>query len=253
MKTILRTIASRLVAPVCKMTLPGHLSVNPRAVEFVMHYLLGSNEDMTLNDIEIAHTKKQWMRQAMENKLGSLDFDEGAVNACHSDDCLDQWAYDNGGAGSKSTPIHTSAIYLSGVTHGVVGGWDYVIDSENCVVKCYDVWDFNPTSLDLELKVPNRFRKMFEKALSLFNVPFVPHEMFGDYTVFEFSEMSLSYMNERHAFTTKWEFSLEGDSCPLYYEQARFDYLTEREQSKCVRPTDEACRQYIEDESNYWF
>lgn len=249
MKSVLKAIASKVVTPVANMTLTTGDKINARAVEFVIHYLVGNKQTMTLNPQEIEATKSQWMREAMHNQLGGLDFAEGIVNASHSDDCQDQWedeyTEDDG-------DLHVTSVYLTGKTHGIVGGWNFTLDHNNCVVKCYDVWDFNPTTLDLQVKVPNNVRKMVQAMLDKFNIPYQAHEMFGESTQFEFNENKLNQLNEKHAFRTEWEFSIEGMSCPVYYEQARYDWMTTTQQSRNLRPSDGHCAYLLENAVN-WF
>ena len=247
MKSVLKAIAAKVVTPVANITLTKGDKINPRAVEFVIHYLVGNKQTMTLNQQEIESTKRQWMREAMNSQLGSLDFEDGIVNACYSDDCQDQWD-----GADKSSELHTTSIYLAGKTHGIIGGWDFTLDHNNCVVKCYDVWDFNPTTLDLQVRIPDYLRKMVEAMLDKFNIPYVAHEMFGEFTQYEFNENKLYSLNERHAFRTEWEFSVEGMSCPIYYEQAQYDWMTPAQQSRSSRPSDSHC-EYLLESSEDWF
>ena len=163
------------------------------------------------------------------------------------DDCQDQFD-----GIEKPSEFHTTCVYLSGLTHGVVGGWNFTLDHERCVVKCYDIWDFNPTTLDLQIKVPDQFRKLIQTMLDKLNVPYHAHEMFDSFTQFEFNENKLYALNDRHAFLTEWEFSIEGLSCPLHYDQAKYDWSTPAQQSRYERPTDEQCQEWSADMDN-WF
>ena len=115
------------------------------------------------------------------------------------------------------------------------------------------MWDFNLTTFELKVKVPNFVRNMLETMLDKFNVPYIAHELFHDFTLYSFSEHRLSFMNDKHAFSTTWEFSVEGLSCALYQEQEEYDLLPEQLKVNRARPSDEACRFALEYDDMYGF
>ena len=183
---------------------------NPRAIEFVGHYLKGSQTNKTLNEREIAQSRKQLLRSMF---LGT----RGAALSRYSDDYI---KYSEGMIdGVKSE----TQLYFVGDTHGVIGGWDFRFDSE-MIAHCSDIWDFNPTAFNLELTVPAKGVLLFKNALRLFGCKQSNMIRKGHYSTqknedgsmtFLFDEGKLVEFNKNHAFRTEWLLDFTGASCNI--------------------------------------
>lgn len=170
--------------------------VNPRAIQFLCHYLGGSKKPMKLNRKEIECTKSQVI-DAIKN--GNINDDGTGWVMCPSGDWL----------------THT--------TKGVVGGFvfNWVTTDKGFLIKCVDEWDFNNGTmaqgtscvLDIPNSVPEPLLKMGLKALESLHVKV--YDVWDDGT-YSIAESSLAQFNERGRFLTEWEVLItEPVYCPL--------------------------------------
>jgi hypothetical protein len=164
--------------------------INPRAIEFVCHYIGGSQTPMVLTGDEIALLKEallEVIRYYPEDRQGGVPGHEGA--------------------------------WLTHPTKGLVGGFTYklVLEGDQFVAYCHDRWDFNE-GLDGKgnmLCFPALPGWLIKTASHLAGQVGITIHSEGD--KYYLQESDLVKFNEAHAFTTDWVIPLSpGDlSCEI--------------------------------------
>ena len=199
MKRLFVRLAQALVEGNCKVDY-----INYRAIEFVLHYIKGSQTPMTLRDDEIAATKRQILRTL---KSESYDFGEASIT-------LDDDMFDD-----KKTIME---CFLTGKTTGLVGGFDYTVD-ENMVAHCIDTWDFNTNNcFCLILYIPKSLIKAVKLMTNKLGLPEELVTIWREDTAKPYltvNEANLAVLNATHEFKTRWTVDFSGESCPIdFYE-----------------------------------
>ena len=159
--------------------------INPRTLEFGLHYISGKQTEMTLNQYEIGYTKVQ-IEQS--RTIGELN---------------------NGVADIVYSLNYTSDMegWFQHPTLGVVGGFNYTVEEagDKVICHCYDVWDFNLTSEPLTLTLNKALLQLIKKLAKSLNIEVIIYDLGkGSYKV-DIPESQLMVLNEGHAFTTKWD------------------------------------------------
>jgi len=173
--------------------------INPRAVEFLCHYIMGSQKPMKLNKNEIAATKLQII-DAIKN---------GYIN--------------EDGTGWVSCP---SGDWLTHTTKGIIGGYLFKVSQtdKGYIANCLDIWDFNGGQVSDILVVPDtipsHLQKLGIKILEVLGVHIFDLE--GDLCI---AECSLAKYNEDHCFHTEWQVTIDQ---PLFCSIHHMDDLAER-------------------------
>jgi hypothetical protein len=174
------------------------VEVNPITLEWVEHYVRGSQTPKTLPTALIGYTKRHLC--VCLNNLRSSTL-EGVAR------CYDEEGY-------KSTDWYRHP------TAGVVGGFAYKLISweDKFVFHCWDTWDFNPETSDGEdylIPVPKTVDvEVLTKILKRFRVPI--RKRSGNRV--GISETWLSQFNHKHKFVTNWEVIVEDAmSSPVNY------------------------------------
>ena len=207
---------------------PLTIDFNPRVVQFVMHYVKGTQEDMTLTEREVLATKYQI--------LMSMCKENGMNKTTYSDD---YWIGENAYCVEMATQEgidlltdYPAYAYLKSITMGLVGGFDYTI-KPNMMAMCVDTWDFNVGfDFELSLNVPRKLYRAFQALTRKLDLEWYVIELpNGDYNV-TIQEQDLTHLNETHAFDTVWAIDFDGESCCIdkndyleYLESLRQDVL----------------------------
>ena len=175
--------------------------INPRAIEFVLHYIKGSQTPMTLTDDEIEATKGQILRSL---KSDDISYGEASITV------------------DADTEKGIMDAFLTGKTTGLVGGFDYTID-ENMIAHCIDTWDFNTNNcFCLIIYIPKPFVKavkMLTKKLGIEDIVNIYSRDNVDRHYITMDEGRLAVLNDKHAFTTTWEIDFTGETCPIDFYQ----------------------------------
>ena len=199
---------------------------NPRVVEFVMHYVKGTQDDMTLNEREILATKYQIL-MSMCRQRGMNKYDNGKPTIEFGDAWIAENAYCVDMVTDYDESLYEQSLayaYLRSVTMGVVGGFDYTI-RPNMQALCCDTWDFNVGfASELSLNIPKKLYKAFQVITRKLDIEWYTIELEdGDVNV-TIQEQNLTDLNETHAFDTIWLVDFEGECCDINkYEY--FKYL----------------------------
>jgi hypothetical protein len=179
--------------------------VNPRCVEFVCHYIGGSQTPMCLTEDEEYAT---WC-QVLDSLLWEDDNEE--------------WRYNHvTGKGWVPCP---NGEWLTHITMGLVGGfcfttsWEEVDGETFLVAHCHDEWDFNPNSLGgggARLSLPDGIpsAKLFAVRAAARAVGVrISLDAEGPYVY----EEDLVRFNEKHRFSTDWKlyFHPQRLTCPI--------------------------------------
>ena len=185
----------KLIAKALDLALGFEQKVNPRAVEFLLHYLGGTQTDMVLTDREIELTKGQVLEEIEGSSRETLEWQikkDGYIAISPSD---------------LKNPYHAYSLidaYFCHETMGVVGGFDCTIDFDKEIAHCYDTWDFNTCSFQMTVPCNPLVTPFLVLAFKLVGVKLTQVKL-NSVTV---CEESLTKFNENHKFSTKWEVSL---------------------------------------------
>ena len=199
---------------------------NPRVVQFVMHYIKGSQETMTLTDREKLATKYQIL-MSMCRQQGTNKYDDSKSTIEFGDTWIGENAYCVDMVEQQDEDLYSDYLayaYLKSITMGVVGGFDYTI-SPNMVAMCKDTWDFNAGfTSELSLNIPRKLYKAFQCLTRKLNLEWYTIELEnGDYNVTT-QEQNLTALNKTHAFDTIWDIDFVGESCCID-KQEYMEYL----------------------------
>lgn len=163
------------------------------AMHFVWHYLEGSQNNMTLPKDAVLYLRS--------NLLSTIQYR------------LDVPSYRTLVACSPSTETdydpYTIPNWLG--MQGVVGAYEFKIHgikNNHLLISCWDTWDFNNTVLDLSADVKSE--KLAKVIQTMARKKGVEVSVTG--SVIHTTEKSLSILNEKHAFTTKWKDVIHLDS-----------------------------------------
>lgn len=192
----------KIIAKLIQTTLRLEDKVNPRVIQFLLHYILGSQKEMTLTDREIVLSKSA--------VLSNIDFEQ-RKNIKNNIITIHGARYCEGF--TRTAPESSIEGFLSHDLDGVVGAFSFDLDPITCEARCFDMWDFNLDCGTLSLCVDpaNWFVVLICSALAhLFPSVF---EYVDD--GFFIEEGELDVFNKQHAFTTKWTVDLTGLSCPM--------------------------------------
>jgi hypothetical protein len=167
--------------------------MNPYAVEWVLHYIGGSQKQKTLPKELIKVTQAHIIYELM-------------TKAAFSSSTLWGWANWHAYKGDTSWYTHP--------TMGVVGGFVYKFTSydNKFIVTCIDRWDFNEYSAPVAL--PNGVDiKILLKVAKKIGIPITYLE---EEDIFGIRESWLSQFNDKHSFETRWEVEIPaGLKCPI--------------------------------------
>lgn len=170
--------------------------INHRAIEFVCHYIGGTQTPMCLTEEETSAT---WWQ--VKNSI-HLGYDEPGYGE-----------YDH--VTKRGWVPCPSGGWLSHQTRGIVGGFVYKTQWEEdeqgnpiLVAYCHDEWDFNPPMcgntyserLYLPKEIPSAKLFAARSAARALGVRILSDEV-GSYVV----EADLQKFNEKHKFSTDWE------------------------------------------------
>ena len=176
--------------------------LNPHVVEWVIHYVEGSQETKSLPKELVNITKGQICRTLIATDW----FDELSLT---------------GIAGSFT--YKGCCDYYTHPTMGVVGGFSYKLISfeDRFVVRCEDTWDFNFSELNYVIPLPDFFKKTELRTLiNILKRVGIPVVLEDDGSL-GVSEHFLTQFNEKHCFKTVWEVELPSKmSCPISWKDA---------------------------------
>ncbi len=171
--------------------------INHRAVDFVCHYVGGTQTPMCLTDEEIQETKTQVLDAL---KWGCYDPDtrKGWVACPHDGEWL----------------THPTKGVVGGFLFEVVGetAWNGEEEYKILVCKCWDEWDFNPVQgsgqngaarLELPPSIPSSVLAAGRAAAKTLGVK-IKIDTDGVYVC----EEDLVRFNDKHRFRTEWEFEI---------------------------------------------
>jgi hypothetical protein len=194
MSIILKTAAKMATQFLQKTGAMKHL--NPYVVEWVLHYVEGSQETKSLPKDLISITKGQIACTLVR----TFWFDENTLSG------IAGW-YNYRGDSS----------YYTHPTMGVVGGFSYKLISfeDRFVVRCEDTWDFNGSSFLIPFPDFCDLRILIN-ILKRVGIPVLMREDDEMEKIIGVNETWLAQFNEKHCFKTVWEVELPNKmSCPI--------------------------------------
>lgn len=180
MKAVLTLVANKL-----QKILSSVEGVNLYSLQFVIHYLKGNRETMTLPE--------KYMAESKEAVITSINrhFRKGSNRK-----------------GTSLTAELGDGDWFSNAS-GVVGRFNFRIaqfSTEGVHIKCYDTWDFNPAVQDIF--VPEQFKgyvPLIKRVCHLLRIKYQKYEdCYGNETI-SIEEKGLQKFNSSHSFNTEWE------------------------------------------------
>lgn len=214
-------LLSRLLVPIVNNTVLSNIKrkANPRAIQFTLHYIFGSQKTMQLTGSEYVAIRDWIVSEMLDFYFFNPEGNEYDVDPNYE-------TYGN---------QTLTQDYLTSKTLGIVGGFNYKIDS-NGYFNCYDTWDFNASYFSLAITLPFFLCKSFQFLLNLIGIDsrikelrldkdgyetyLIPRCSYNEprlktVFVFEVVESKLSSLNERHAFKTEWRYHYSDIKCDL--------------------------------------
>jgi hypothetical protein len=167
---------------------------NPLCVEFVLHYIKGSQEEKTLPESTIKELHP-WLTNVLEQHIRG----ERRYASCIA-----------------SMPPGSKGDSWWNTLWGVVGQYRWEIESydeKGFYIDCWDIWDFNVSGSSATIRIPvpkgmERMVKPLAKKLG------VVCSISGGYL--EVEETQLTKFNTEHQFTTKWKTFVSWDDLGIY-------------------------------------
>jgi hypothetical protein len=163
--------------------------INLLAIEWLSHYISGSQKTKTLSESSIAELNPILASEISCHLRGVRKF-----SSCVSE-----------------SPVGDTCWW--GGLDGVVGAYQFKIvniGEQGVKVKCWDKWDFNIDGSRLHIYIPKCLHRIMSLVLDVLRIDHLYNE-----THFCIEESILTRFNSSHEFYTRWETTVDWESIKL--------------------------------------